>query len=793
MRNDTIKQNMNAHRVADPATLVGQGQERLLRGDYKGARGNFRLAILYDPRVSSTIALAYEGVLSSDNMNLHARLSLADIFLHQGDIDDAISELEEIIDIAPDRSEVYTMLGKLFLKNNEHDKAIEVMENAARSGIKDIGLSEMLAGAYVETGRMDEALSMYTTLLSSDQANIKYMRILGELYARTGRTDDSAKNYYKILSIDPTSILEVVYRLEDLVRKDPENIYLREILAESYIKAIKPAQAAAEFEYILSVNTGNIDRIIKKFREILDKYPDEPQTLRSLAKAFTIKGSYSEAVLEYSRMLKYGGQYVSEAIAGFKDVLSRYPGQVHAMEALGDAYLGLSRTEDALIQFKEMLKLDNSSAKNVIEKCKMMIKDAPNMILAHQVLGSAYVLVNDAPHAIEEAEFMTYLDRSDPIAHEIMGDAQLKMSMPKKAQTSYVAAMHAEPFNRTLHKKYENASNEVIAADIAVLKKRAEDDPWRLGVHLDLAKLYLLTKDFEKGIKELQTAVKDSSRAPFAHNILGITFVELGRFDLAVMQFETALDILPSELSDVSKNVRFNLGASHEAVGNVSKALSQYELILSEDMAYAGLKARCDKLMGINPDALRNKLIAVFAQDLGEKNIIGMWGPDLRHGEAEEEILNISFGQDHNNAGFDHFIKGRYKGAMEEFSLAVQLDPKFCPSLNNLAVMQMKDGHMEQAHTRLTHAISFDGASAVLKNNLGVYHYLKGELDAAIENFAKALEIDPDLSAAHLNMADVLYIKGDTKGAILLWDKIRSNDTLSPIAARRLSYKMARI
>jgi tetratricopeptide (TPR) repeat protein len=246
---------------------------------------------------------------------------------------------------------------------------------------------------------------------------------------------------------------------------------------------------------------------------------------------------------------------------------------------------------------------------------------------------------------------------------------------------------------------------------------------------------------------------------------------------------------MPKELSDISKSVRFNLGASYEAVGNVAGAIAQYESLLSEDVEFGGLQARVKNLAGISPDSQRNKYIALIIERFGEGTLIGMWGEDGRRSEPGSETLSISFGQEHNSLGFDHFIKGRFKVAAEEFSLAAQLDPKFCAALSNLSAMYMVEGSLEQAETRLNAALAIDPDSAVLHNNMGVYYYLKKDLEGASSEFARAIEQDPNLSAAYINYGDVMYLKNSAQNAISLWGKIRSYDPLSPIATRRLAYK----
>ena len=777
---------------SDPQDLLRIGQDHLRNGDFKEARMKFRLALLFNPRLASKVALSYERILDKDPGNVNARLSLADLHLYLGEVDGAISELQEILEIAPERSDVYNILGKLFIKQHDVDSAINVIEAALKAGVKDIGLTEMLAGAYIEKDRIDDAISLYTGLVAIQPDNKNYLRILGELQTRVNLFDEAAKSFYSMLNSDTTLLSEVILKLEDLKKRQPDNIKVKEMLADVFLKAIKPAQAVSELDDILSMDPNSIDSVILKLRSALGRYPDEPSALKTLGRALTIKGDFSEAVDEYRRLMGSDTSRTDEAIAGFKDIILKFPAQAHARESLSDAYLKLGKTEEALMEYLELLKFNHGAARSVIEKCLGIVKESPNNILARRVLGQAYILAEDGKPAIEEAEYMIYLDKNYAPAYQILGEANLMTGNFLKSQSSFISAINIDPYNSSLHKKYEQAGRAFLKEEISRLTKKMDEDPWRMGIHLDIAKAYLMLRDFDKGIKELQLAVKDAARAPFAYNLLGLTFMESGRFDLAAIQFERALEAMPGELGDVAKTIRFNLGSSNEAMGDVSSALAEYESVLAEDMGFAGLESRINSLAGINPDSQRNKLIAAVIERYGEGNVIGAWGRDSRRGDRGGAALNISFGQEHNIAGFDHFIKGRYKAAFEEFELAVQLDPKFIAALNNLSVMFMREKRLEQAETRIQFLLSMDPASAVARNNMGVCHFLRDEIEPAIMEFNKAMELDPGLAASCINLGDAMYSKGLVKNAISLWEKIKSGDPFSPLAQRRLYYKTAR-
>ncbi len=773
---------------SDPQYTMELGLRHLQDGDFKEARKKFRLALLFNPRLASKVALMYEHMLDKDPDNINARLSLADLHLFLGEVDGAISELQEILDIAPERTDVYNILGKLFIKQGDRDSAIDVIEAAFRANVKDTGLTEMLAGAYIEKNRIDDAILLYTGLVAIEPDNKNYLRVLGELQARVDHLDEAAKSFYSMINSDSTFVPEVMYKLEGLKNKDPGNIAVKEMLADVYLKTVKPASAVAELEDVLAMDPKSVDRIISKLRSALGKYPDEPAALKALGRALTLKGDFSEAVDEYRRLMNRDAGRIDEAISGLKDILAKFPGQAHAHDSLSEAYLRTGRTEEALHEYLELLRLNPLSAKTVIEKVHKIVNESANNILARQVLGQAYILAGEGKPAIEEAEYMIYLDKNYAPAYQILGEAYLMTGNFLRSQSAFISSINLDPYNILLHKRYEESSRALLKEELERLQKRIDEDPWRLGAHLDISKAYLMLRDFDNGIKELQIAVKDSARAPFAYNLLGQTFMESGRFDLAAMQFERALEVVPDELSDVAKTIRFNLGSSNEAAGNINAALAEYEKLYAEDMEFPGLGSRIKGLSGLTAESQRNKMISAVLERYGGNDIIGAWGHDARRGEHGDP-LNISFGQEHNDAGFDDFIKARYKNAADEFELAVQLDPNFTAALNNLAVMFMREKHFEQAETRLQYVLSMDPGSAVARNNMGVCHFLRGQIEPAVTEFNKAIERDHGLSAAYINLGDIMYSKGLAKNAIALWEKVKTGDPLSPVASRRLSYK----
>ena len=316
-----------------------------------------------------------------------------------------------------------------------------------------------------------------------------------------------------------------------------------------------------------------------------------------------------------------------------------------------------------------------------------------------------------------------------------------------------------------------------------------------MSLHLEQGKLYWEKGELDNAIQELQVALRDLPRAPFAYHLLGTCFKEKGRFDLAVSRFESALAAEGQEAHKITDLIRFNMGSALEAQGMVEEAVMAYEKIAAEEFKYGSLQARIKILNETNPGSLRNKNLVAAPRRYGTREVIGFWGRDGRGVNFSDldDGLSISFGQGHNAAGFEHFQKGRVKAAEEEFQLSIQLDTHFIAALNNLGVVYLSVGMYDRAEARISEALELDPDFAVLLNNLGLVYLFLGEKGKARTFLEKAYSRDPQLGAAALSLGDLYYMDQDTEKAISYWERLLGLDVMAELAARRLKYRRAEV
>lgn len=83
-------------------------------------------------------------------------------------------------------------------------------------------------------------------------------------------------------------------------------------------------------------------------------------------------------------------------------------------------------------------------------------------------------------------------------------------------------------------------------------------------------------------------------------------------------------------------------------------------------------------------------------------------------------------------------------------------DPGYLPAYSDLAELQMRQNHLDEAMESLTAGLSKAPADPVLLNNLGMCHALKEDYAGALDAFSRASEVAPDNKTYLANKAMAL-------------------------------------
>jgi tetratricopeptide (TPR) repeat protein len=117
----------------------------------------------------------------------------------------------------------------------------------------------------------------------------------------------------------------------------------------------------------------------------------------------------------------------------------------------------------------------------------------------------------------------------------------------------------------------------------------------------------------------------------------------------------------------------------------------------------------------------------------------------------------------HNNLGNSYFKERRFNAAEQSYLDALDMDPEYLFSLNNLAVTLYHAGDREEAKRLIGEAKKSFPDVSFLRTTEGYLHHLEGDRKKALQSFREAVEINPDSPAA-LNNLGVLYLENPGLG-----------------------------
>ena len=122
--------------------------------------------------------------------------------------------------------------------------------------------------------------------------------------------------------------------------------------------------------------------------------------------------------------------------------------------------------------------------------------------------------------------------------------------------------------------------------------------------------------------------------------------------------------------------------------------------------------------------------------------------------------------------GNSYFDKGNYEKAIENYNMAIILNPHFSEAYFSRALAYYYLKNYDRAISDYKKALELDPNNPVIYNNLGDAYYRKQDFDTAIEMYDKAIELNPKYLKAYYNRGLAYACKEDFDSAIEDFNKV---------------------
>jgi len=343
--------------------------------------------------------------------------------------------------------------------------------------------------------------------------------------------------------------------------------------------------------YSLALKCGWHDVAIVALESLYILNKSNPEIAQNLGRLYRDKEDVQKASFYFKRALEIDphNQKLSKSL---KD-----------LEALHTIQSG---KWDQTSGYREKLRDDDQAQS--LEKANIMID---NEGVSQEELASRKAAVDQNPDDLTKwLELIDFYIDSDLLnnAHETITRAREKF--PDAAEIKdkvslynkhfYLAnintlkdSLKEDPDNATLQQKLKELQISLAKTNVTQLQKKTQLYPNDLSLKFELGLAYFDLNNFDEAITEFQQAIKDPALSVRALNKLGLSFHAKSMYDLAILQFNKALEKVPG-MNQTSKDIIYNLGISLEAMGKRDDALTQYKKIYEADISYRDIAKKIE-------------------------------------------------------------------------------------------------------------------------------------------------------------------------------------------------------
>lgn len=476
-----------------------------------------------------------ESVLSRHPQNAQAQLVVGLTLLGLKDLDGAIREVEEAVNLDPKVGRPYTTLGLLQLMKSKPQEAEAAFRKAVELDPKSVNARIALGYYLWAARRVGEAEDSFKHALEIDPKDLLSNRVLAVLYLTTNRIAQAEPCLLAAAEVDPAMRLTLADYYVSIGRSKDAVSALRPFVQDKQIGS----QAKLRIATALFAE-GNRAESHKLTDEVLQKEPNN-----------------STALLWKARLL-VADDLVDSAVAKVKEAVAADPTNAAVHYMLGTLYMRTNNTPAALAAFNQVLAINHQAAPAMIQLAKLYLaagdhKNAismasgalerqpdnpePRLLLARGFLGAGDL----ANAEVELKGLEKKYPRTGAVQTQLGALYALRGDRPA-ARRAFEQALQLDPGDDDA--LADLLTIEVQSGRIAEARRLVdaylEKTPNSSSRAVLAARMHFTAADPEGAERLLRKAIDLNSSNLSAYGLLGQLYMKQGRLEDARLQFEQA-------------------------------------------------------------------------------------------------------------------------------------------------------------------------------------------------------------------------------------------------------------
>lgn len=330
--------------------------------------------------------------------------------------------------------------------------------------------------------------------------------------------------------------------------------------------------------------SGHLRSALAVFAAYAEHQPRCLEACRAAGALYQAQGKLAEALAMYEAALKIDPRD-QESLKARKDLAAEGALRSTGIDkATSSRDLIKDKEQQRQLERQERLQLSAEELEAELAQVESRLAESPADAKLLRRGARLREMAKDLPGALDLVEQLLRLQPGDAEVAELAGDLRIRV------QEQMVA-------------KAEKAGDQAAAARaraalsqlrVAEARRRVERNPADLAARFDLGNGLLATGEIDAAIAELQQAVKDPRKKNEALFLLGRAFQQKQLPELALGQFDKALQAAGS--GPLAKEALYEMGAISLALGKREDALRHFTRILEQDIGFRDVARKVEEL-----------------------------------------------------------------------------------------------------------------------------------------------------------------------------------------------------
>ena len=149
--------------------------------------------------------------------------------------DDAIAELNKLLEIAPDSVKTMKLIAYSYREKGDNDSTLKYLQDAAKIDSTDTNVIDMIAGIYFTKKEFEKAAEWFKKEAALKPDNPDNYFNIGSCYFNLNDNENALKAYSKVVELDSTNIDAAInaYNSANKLKKDNEAVRFLKIVVDN--------------------------------------------------------------------------------------------------------------------------------------------------------------------------------------------------------------------------------------------------------------------------------------------------------------------------------------------------------------------------------------------------------------------------------------------------------------------------------------------------------------------------------------------------------------------------------